>query len=483
MLRWAFIIIGLFFIVRGVYGIWEGNEGRTNVASFMLSALSFVLSFVLPYSSTDNPTGPSPVPTSTATIEEVQGEDEEESGASDIDENQEDKNIFTGNEWTGELGEEESNEVCYKPVQSGNYRFDFVINDVNTSYRFLIKNSANEEIVNAYSGDEGVTTELEAGQLYTLFVEQYEGDVKYCIKIGVPQEIKNVENEEISGDLEYTDQIDEYTYTAERTGVYRFDLEIDNVDESYRVVVFDSKKQEELNKYSSDEGGTVELEENEKYTIQVIQEEGMPTYSINIGVPNVITTIEKNNIVGSIKFVDQQDEYIYKAPRTGTYRFDYNIDDVNDDYRVIIKDKKNDVIKENYCSDGGCTVELKGKKTYYVYVKHATGSAKYKIKIHLPKKIITTQNSNVSGKISFIDQENIIYYSVLKTGKYRFEFHTNNAKSDYRIILYEWNNENIFDTYYSNEYKEVELKKGKKYKLYVKYSSGFANYSINIQLI
>lgn len=281
----------------------------------------------------------------------------------------------------------------------------------------------------------------------------------------------------------YTDQIDEYTYTAERTGVYRFDFEINNVEESYRVVVFDSKKQEELNKYSSDEGETVELVENEKYTIQVIQEEGMPTYTINIGVPNVITTIEKNRIVGNIKFIDQQDEYIYKTPRTGIYRFDYNIDDVNDDYRVIIKDEKNDVIKENYCSDEGCTVELKGKKSYYVYVKQATGSAKYKIKIHPPKKIITTQNSNITGKISFIDQENIIYYSVLKTGKYRFEFHTDNAESDYRIILYEWNNENIFDTYYSNEYEEVELKKGKKYKLYIKYSSGFENYSINIHLV
>lgn len=483
MFRCIFIIIGLFFIGRGVYGIWEGNEGRTNVASFVLSALSFVLSFVLPYSSTDDPPKPSVAPTPTAIIEEVQGEDEAERGVSDSDENQADKNIFTGNEWAGELGEEESKEVCYKPIQSGNYRFDFGINDVNTSYRFLIKNSENEEIVNAYSGDEGVTKELEAGQLYTLFVEQYEGDVKYCIKIGAPQEMKNVESKEISGELGYTDQIDEYTYTAERTGVYRFDFGIDNVEESYHVVIFDSKKQEELNKYSSDEGGTVELVENEKYTIQVIQEEGMPTYLIKIGVPNVITTIEKNNIVGNIKFVDQQDQYIYKTPRTGTYRFDYNIDDVNDDYGVIIKDEKNDVIKENYCSDEGCTVELKGKKTYYVYVKQATGCAKYKITIHPPKKIITTQNSNITGKISFIDQENIIYYSVLKTGKYRFEFHTDNAENDYRIMLYEWNNENIFDTYYSNVYKEVELKKGKKYKLYIKYSSGFENYSINIHLV
>ncbi len=476
MLRWIFIIIGLFFIGVGFYGKWEKNEGKTNFASFVFSAISFVLSFVLPYVSTDAPSKPSADPTPTAIIGGVQG-------VSDSPTAQTDKNIFTGNEWAGKLGEEESEEVCYEPVQSGNYRFDFVINDVNTSYRFLIKNSANEEIVNAYSGDEGVTTELEAGQSYTLFVEQYEGDVEYCIKIGVPQEMKNIEGKEISGELGYTDQIDEYTYTAERTGVYRFDFEIGNVEESYRVVVFDSKKQEELNKYSSDEGGTVELVENGKYTIQVIQEEGMPTYSISIGVPNAVTTIEKNNIVGNINFIDQQDEYIYETPRTGTYRFDYNINDVNNDYRVIIKDEKNDVIKENYYSDEGCTVELKGKKTYYVYVKQATGSAKYKIKIHPPKKIIATQNSNITGKISFIDQENIFYYSVLKTGKYRFEFHTDNVESDYRIILYEWNNENIFDTYCSYTYKEVELKKGKKYKLYIKYSSGFEKYSIDIHLI
>lgn len=482
MLRGIFIIIGLIFIVRGVYGIWEGNEGRTNVASFILSALSFVLSFVLPYSSSisDLPK-PSTAPTPTPIIEEVPGESEEEINGSDED--PVDKNLLAGNEWAGELGEEESKEVCYEPTQSGNYRFDFAISDVTTSYRFLIKNSENEEVVSAYSGDEGVTAELAAGQIYTLFVEQYEGEVNYCIKIGVPQEAKSIEGKEISGELEYTDQIDEYTYTAERTGIYRFDFEIDNVEKSYRVIIYDSKKQEELSKYSSDEGGTVELVENEKYTIQVIQEEGMPTYSITIGEPNAITTIKKNSIVGNIKFVDQQDEYIYETPRTGTYRFDYNIDDVNKDYRVIIKDERNDVIKENYYSDEGCTVELKGKKKYYVYVKQATDSAKYKIKIHPPKKIITTQKSNITGKISFIDQEDVIYYSVLKTGTYRFEFHTDNAESDYRIILYEWNNENIFDTYYSNEYKEVELKKGKKYKLYIKQSSGFENYSIKIHLI
>ena len=483
MLRWIFIIIGLIFIGRGVYGIFEGNERRMNAASFMLSALSFVLSFVLPYSSTDNPPESVPTPTSISIIGEEQGEDEEGRDVCSSDEEQADENIFVENEWAGELREEESKEVCYKPVQSGTYRFDFVINDVNTSYRFLIKNSANKEIVNVCSDDEGVSTELEAGQLYTLFVEQYEGAVRYCIKIGAPQEIKNVEGKLISGNMEYKDQIDTYIYTAERTGVYRFDFETNNVDESYQVVIFNSKKQEELNKYSSDGGGTVELVEKEKYTIQVIQEEGMPKYSIDIGAPNVITTIEKNNIVGSIKFVDQQDEYIYKAPRTGVYRFDYNIDDVNHDYKVIIKDEKNEVINENYYSDRGCTVEFKEKKTYYVYVKQTTDSAKYNIKIHPPKKIITTKSNNITGKISFIDQENIIYYSVLKTGKYRFEFQTDNAESDYRIILYEWNNENIFEAYYSDEYKEVELKKGEKYKLYIKYSSGFANYSINIQLI
>ena len=83
---------------------------------------------------------------------------------------------------------------------------------------------------------------------------------------------------------------------------------------------------------------------------------------------------------------DHQDEYIYETPRAGIYRFDYSIDDVNDNYKVVIKDEKNAIINENFCSDEGCTVELKGKKKYYVYVKQATGSAKYKIKIHTPKK-------------------------------------------------------------------------------------------------
>lgn len=499
MITTIFIIIGLLCIGKGFLGILKKDEKKTNNYAFGIAAISFLISIVFPAikispGNENNPPRPTAIITNDPKTDDTTsgndnstenpGTDKTEDNDVDSKGNQGNLVNLTGTEWIGELGESESKEVCYKPIQSGKYRFDFIIKDVNTRYRFSIKNSNNnEEITDAYSEDEGVTEELQAGQSYTLSVEQNEGDVQYHIKIGVPQATKSVEGTKIQGKLGYTNQVDEYIYTAKVTGDYRFDFITNNVEERYQVVIYESNKKEKLNTYSEEEGGTVRLEENEKYTIQVIQQEGTPTYSINIGVPNALTTIGKTTIAGNIKFVDQQDQYIYKPPRSGIYRFDFNINDVNNDYQVIITDKKNDVISENYCSNNGCTVELKGKNTYYIYVKQKTGTATYKIKIHPPKKITTTQNSNITGKISFIDQEDIIHYSVSKTGTYRFEFHTNNTDNDYRIILCKWNNENIFDTYYSYGYKEVKLEKGKKYKLYIQYISGFENYNVHIHLV
>lgn len=85
--------------------------------------------------------------------------------------------------------------------------------------------------------------------------------------------------------------------------------------------------------------------------------------------------------------------------------------------------------------------------------------------------------------ISYIDQQNVYYYTPKRTGTYGFSFGINNAENSYRISLLDSKNEVIFDTYSSNECKEVELKKNQKYRLHVNYSRGFEKYKISIKQI
>lgn len=238
-----------------------------------------------------------------------------------------------------------------------------------------------------------------------------------------------------------------------------------------------------LYKNFSDKGGTIELTKGDIYKVKVVQNEGMPKYTIKIGVPNKIKDVQEDKITGEIKYNDQTDTFNYTTPRTGVYRFDFEIDDVNNEYDFKIFDEKREEIVNTYSSNEGKTVELQKGKKYEIQIGQNTGFAKYAIQIHIPNKVYTINNNVISGSISYIDQQNVYYYTPKRTGTYGFSFGINNAENSYRISLFDSKNEVIFDTYSSNECKEVELKKNQKYRLHVNYSRGFEKYKISIKQI
>lgn len=189
-----------------------------------------------------------------------------------------------------------------------------------------------------------------------------------------------------------------------------------------------------------------------------------------------------NKISGIMDGEDSREEQ-YMATQTGIYRFDFDIDDVNNEYDFKIFDEKREEIVNTYSSNEGKTVELQKGKKYEIQIGQNTGFAKYAIQIHIPNKVYTINNNVISGSISYIDQQNVYYYTPKRTGTYGFSFGINNAENSYRISLFDSKNEVIFDTYSSNECKEVELKKNQKYRLHVNYSRGFEKYKISIKQI
>ena len=488
---------GIIAFVAASYGLYaqiHKKEIAQAVAAYIVTVLTIIIA-VVSFQNSPNTTlveqediaKESAKPTSTSTIQPVDSEDdgESEKKLNTKETNETETMSFTGNKISGIMDGEDSREEQYMATQTGIYRFDFDIDDVNKGYCFYILDSKQEEVQRGYSSDSGINAYMESGMEYTLVVEhsEQEEEVEYCISIHSPDGIENIEGKSIKGEISYIGQEKEYIYSAQRSGIYRFDFDIDDVNNDYVFQVYDSKNNELLYKKFSDKGGTIELTKGEIYKVKVVQNEGMPKYTIKIGVPNKIKDVQEDKITGEIKYNDQTDTFNYTTPRTGVYRFDFEIDDVNNEYDFKIFDEKREEIVNTYSSNEGKTVELQKGKKYEIQIGQNTGFAKYAIQIHIPNKVYTINNNVISGSISYIDQQNVYYYTPKRTGTYGFSFGINNAENSYRISLFDSKNEVIFDTYSSNECKEVELKKNQKYRLHVNYSRGFEKYKISIKQI
>ncbi len=392
------------------------------------------------------------------------------------------QNLSNPTELRGHLTGEDSHEESYRPLVSGKYRFDFDIDDVNKSYYFYIMDSSHEKVAGGYSSDQGVTVDLDKDINYTLLVEHdtEEEYVEYDISINVPNEVSNIKNQSINDKITYTNQENEYKYTAPKSGIYRFDFDINDVNNDYIFYIYDAKNEELIRKHFSDEGGTLELSSGEVYKIKIVQNEGMPEYSIKINEPNEPKPVQDNIINGNINFIDQNDIYNFVPTRTGIYRFDFDIDDVNKSYAFLMFDSKRTEIARTYSSDDGKTIELQEGENYEIQIKQNTDFAAYAINIHTPNKAETINSGTAKGNINFTDQQNIYYFTADKSAAYNFNFISNNVDNRFRISMYDSKNREIIDMYGSNEERNIELKKNQKYTLYITYSQGFGKYRIKI---
>ena len=406
------------------------------------------------------------------------GSDEPQTDAPDND----NKNPSDLTSLKGRLNGEDSRVEPYRPLRTGKYRFDFNIDDVNKSYYFHILDSTKEQVAGGYSSYPGVTVYLEKDMDYTLFVEHNDEDeyVDYDISINVPNKVTDIESQSIDDKIIYTDQENEYKYTAPKSGIYRFDFDINDVNNDYIFYIYDAKNEELIRKHFSDKGGTLELSAGEVYKIKIVQNKGMPKYSIKINEPNEPKPVQDNLISGSIYYTDQNDIYYYVPPQTGRYRFDFDIDDVNKSYKFLMFDSKRTEIARKYSSNEGQTIELQEGENYEIQIIQCTDFADYTVNINTPTKAKTIYNGTAKGSINFTDQQNIYYFTADISAEYNFNFISSNVDNRFRVSMYDSKNRSIIDTYCSNHERTIELKKNQKYKLYITYSQGFGKYKINI---
>lgn len=288
-----------------------------------------------------------------------------------------------------------------------------------------------------------------------------------------------------NGNIDYEDKLIERRFHAPVSGIYRFDFELTtDANARFKFTIKDQTKLTIKEEYDINtfKGVTVELEENKTYQIFIEQQNGFSEFTMNIGIPNPIQTINENLIKGSLNYTDKLDCYSYTAPEDGMYRFDFIPSDYTLQYYMKLEESTKLLIKEEYFQGpDGITAKLDKGKTYFLHIKQRENFADYELNIGVPKGKTTISGNKILGNISFTGQQDIYEMSVNKTGKYTFTFDYSDANTTLKFKILSSKNENIFeaDRMYHKESEDIILNSGEKYTVYVEQKNGMCKYDIN----
>jgi tetratricopeptide (TPR) repeat protein len=366
----------------------------------------------------------------------------------------------------------------------------------------LIKKSAyinEEELQNLYKEIIDLYKSYVLGQVsanidsngYDFAISQLEEALSYLSNdIDIVSQINLLEadklkKEGIKGYISTDKQVDTYEFVSSYAGNYRFEIEDDNAQTSYKLVITDEMNNELKNKViSASNGATVEFDANSRYNIELKQYSGYANYTIKIYMPNEIKVIDSSakSLSGTIYYEDQIDSFVYIPRISGVYRFDIEDDVSGTSYKFVLQDSRGESLRDSVISqENGKNVELVAGERYTIDIKQYSGFANYVLKIGIPRATETIEGNSFSGSIAYDNQEDTFVYVAPITGKYTFTVSDNNNYASYKFKVLDSRGESLRDSVFSasNE-KKVELEAGNTYTIIMKQYSDFANYTVNI---
>ena len=283
---------------------------------------------------------------------------------------------------------EQKDEYSYVPEVGGIYRFEFSDVPSGTYYNLYVFNSGNECI--KYSTDldngDGITVSLEAGQSYTIRVDQYKNTGSYVLNVGPQKPLVDVSQcTAVNDSIQYTEQENSYSFIAPRDGLYRFELS--NVPEGTDLSIYACNSGWESLKYAVDldngDGITLGLSEGQTYYIRAVQYRGVGNYTLNIGHKKEIAEISAYTAVtDSIQYTDQENDYAFVPSVSGTYRFEFSEVPDGTDLSLYIFNSGWETLKYAVDLDNrdGISFELSAGMTYYIRVSQYRKYGTYKLR-------------------------------------------------------------------------------------------------------
>ncbi|MGU7831518.1 hypothetical protein ACS60J_01445 [Streptococcus suis] len=218
---------------------------------------------------------------------------------------------------------------------------------------------------------------LKESENYTIGVrhQTYSSLSSYTLNIGVQKPLENITNYTLVKDsIEFTDQVNHYTFTAPRSGVYGFEL-TDKMADAVMSVVIKNRLKEKIGEISSYESAmAVTLEKDEEYSIFVYQEKEVSDYSLKIGYASDTRKISLDTLLSAeMTFTNEVHTYQFIPDATGSY----SVSVTNDVASLLILDEYHNQISGDYRG----TFELEKGKKYTIQLTQDGDFGEYDIEI------------------------------------------------------------------------------------------------------
>ncbi len=172
---------------------------------------------------------------------------------------------------------DQSNFYTFTAPFDGEYRFETTDIKADTRFSIVVRDKFDTKLMDVYYGN---SVNMEAGETYTIEVQQSMGLGSYKLLIGYQKETVDISDADIVYDsITFVNQVNEYIYIPSETREYTFKLGEYLSSCRLDIVVMDKFDNKLVNNYGS---GTATLEANQTYRIQVCQNYKNSSYSLSI---------------------------------------------------------------------------------------------------------------------------------------------------------------------------------------------------------
>lgn len=236
-------------------------------------------------------------------------------------------NYYEGNITT----DEQIDTYQFVPTLNGRYRFEIVEMLSGVKINIVVLNQAGDRVEGTSYGienGEGLTIDnMVANETYTIQIKQYSSYSSYKILIGVQKNIVSIDNgiNQITDNIQYTEQKNIYQFTPPLNGRYRFELDEMISGAKVNMSIYNpGGERVDGTSYgiANGDGLTINnMNANETYSIIVTQYTSVTNYKILIGYQKEPVQINgETEITDSIQYTAQLNQYQFTPPINGRYR-------------------------------------------------------------------------------------------------------------------------------------------------------------------
>ena len=270
---------------------------------------------------------------------------------------------------------DQCNVYTFSAPVSGRYRVDCLNRTDGYNLGMEIYNSNNDRVFRETNGG---YLDMEKGVVYSIRVAYSTGACEYDVKVSIPNAVREITLEEttLADKFTFTNQINTYTYTAPLSGKYRFETTDRTNGYNVQLRIFDANNNRIVRETNN---GTVDMEKDVKYRIEVEYDTELCSYNLVIGVPNDVKEITAGKAISdSITYVHQENRYTFTPNSSG--EFVVKASNRTNDYNVEIYmyDANNNRILRNN-NEG--TVNLTSGTLYTIYVCYVDNFCDYSLTI------------------------------------------------------------------------------------------------------